>query len=90
MRSCTFVGRERSLIAYQFAPLHVDVLQNVFPLALCFQLTVLLVQLQSCPSVLDRIVSPARLNVLVQNYPGQESQGDLAVSVRQVVDIDRV
>lgn len=49
----------------------------------------LLVELQSGARVLDRVVGVG-LNGRVQDGPGEETERELALAMRKVVDVDRV
>ena len=75
---------------HQRLALVVDVFERLVPLALGLQLAVALVQLQGGARVLDRVVRALALDVLAEDDPGEEAEGDLALAGDEVVDVDRV
>jgi hypothetical protein len=82
--SRTFGGSTHSLL-----PLSVDLFERVLPRPFCLEPLVVLVKLQGGPGVLDRVVRVG-LDARVQDSVGEEAQRELALALRQVVDVDRV
>lgn len=69
--------------------LAVHLFERVLPCPLCLESLVVLVQLERCPRVLDRVVRVG-LDRRVQDGVGEEPQRQLALPRGEVVNVDRV
>lgn len=76
-------------VTYSLFALPVHFLERVLPRPLCLESLVVLVELQSSPGVLNRIVRVG-LDTRVQHGVRQEPQRELSLPLRQVVDVDGI
>lgn len=76
-------------MTYHFLSLEEDLLHDVLEPTLLLELLIQLVQQESVPCVLDRVVS-MRLNVLLEKEPGEEAERQFSALARDGINVDSV